>query len=178
MIDLPTDSSPLPLQEQYNLLVSAFGDIIYVHDVRLDTITWSGRFEDILGYTQREMGSTGASWTDKVHPDDLPRVLEEFERAEKENKRFEFEYRFKKKDNTYIWMHDVGNMKLGNNHSAVWVIGVLRDISQKRSSEAQLREKVAELERLNTLMVGRELKMVELKHELAACKRKLAEAGS
>lgn len=175
---MPTDSSPFSLQEKYDLLVSAFGDIVYLHNVRADSIEWSGRLEEILGYTQEEMGTTGASWTDKVHPDDLSRVMTEFERAEKENKRFDYEYRFKKKDGTYIWMYDVGNMKSEGNGSATWVIGVLRDISQKRSSAAQLREKLAELERLNTLMVGRELKMVELKQELAVCKRKLGEGGS
>ena len=50
--------------------------------------------------------------------------------------------------------------------------GTIRDISQNKKSEENLKEKMEELEKLNKLMVGRELKMIELKNELNKLKNK------
>jgi len=48
----------------------------------------------------------------------------------------------------------------------IGVRGVLIDITTQKAAEEQLQEKVDELERTTRLMVGRELKMVELKEAL------------
>jgi PAS domain S-box-containing protein len=45
-------------------------------------------------------------------------------------------------------------------------VAIFHDITSKRKTELQLQQKVAELERFNSLMIGRELKMVELKKEI------------
>jgi PAS domain S-box-containing protein len=53
---------------------------------------------------------------------------------------------------------DLGNVKAG--------IVVFQDITEAKITEKQLRDKVQELEKFNKTMVGRELKMVELKLEI------------
>ena len=49
----------------------------------------------------------------------------------------------------------------------------VRDISGQKETEKKLEEKIKELERTNEIMVGRELKMIELKKELGELKRRL-----
>lgn len=49
----------------------------------------------------------------------------------------------------------------------VGYIGIEEDISSRKKLDDQLAQKVHELERANRLMVGRELKMIELKKKLA-----------
>jgi cell shape-determining protein MreC len=60
-----------------------------------------------------------------------------------------------------------------NLHGKWYAVGVMRDISERKKTEQKLKEKMEELERMNTLMIGRELKMVELKNENNQLKEKL-----
>lgn len=49
--------------------------------------------------------------------------------------------------------------------------GIIRNITERKRAEEKLRAYTAELEGLNQVMVGRELKMIALKEELAMLKR-------
>ena len=50
---------------------------------------------------------------------------------------------------------------------------MLRDVTKRRETEEKLREKMDELERFNKLMIGRELRMVELKKRIKELEEKL-----
>jgi hypothetical protein len=51
------------------------------------------------------------------------------------------------------------------------------ELNERRTAEIALKEKVSEMERYKTTTVNREIKMMELKDEIAALKQKLAGAG-
>jgi len=53
------------------------------------------------------------------------------------------------------------------------VLGIARDITQRKKMEEELRAKNNELERFNKILVGRELKMIELKKEIEKLKEKI-----
>jgi PAS domain S-box-containing protein len=53
-------------------------------------------------------------------------------------------------------------------------IGLIRDITERKAAEEELRKRADELEKFNRLAVGRELKMIELKKEINAL---LGESG-
>lgn len=52
---------------------------------------------------------------------------------------------------------------------------LVRDISERKKAEEEINLKTRELERFNSLMVGRELKMIELKKEINGLLKKLGE---
>jgi transcriptional regulator with PAS, ATPase and Fis domain len=47
-------------------------------------------------------------------------------------------------------------------------IETIRDITELKMKEEELQQKMEELSRANDIMIGRELKMVELKEQIAA----------
>jgi PAS domain S-box-containing protein len=53
------------------------------------------------------------------------------------------------------------------------ILSVMRDISDRKSTEAVLKARAAELEEFHRLSIGRELQMIELKEEVNALARKL-----
>ncbi|HNV87108.1 MAG TPA: PAS domain S-box protein [Candidatus Omnitrophota bacterium] len=53
-------------------------------------------------------------------------------------------------------------------------VGVLRDISERKMAEANFLKRTNELERMNKAMVGRELRMLELKREMESLKGKIS----
>jgi PAS domain S-box-containing protein len=54
----------------------------------------------------------------------------------------------------------------------IGIIGFTIDITARKSAEDQIKNRSEELERLNNLMIGRELEMINLKKELAELKSK------
>ncbi len=70
--------------------------------------------------------------------------------------------------NETIWT-DVSASPLEDSHG---VVIVTEDITAQKQLREQLEEKILELERMNSFMVGRELKMSELKQEIADLKQK------
>lgn len=52
-----------------------------------------------------------------------------------------------------------------------FLIGIIHDITLRKNMELELQNKISELERINKLMVGRELKMLELKKEINELKK-------
>lgn len=53
--------------------------------------------------------------------------------------------------------------------------GIIRDISERKRLENELMNKLDEIERFNKLMVGREIKMGEMKQEMQVLKERLRE---
>jgi PAS domain S-box-containing protein len=54
-------------------------------------------------------------------------------------------------------------------------IGILRDMTDRKRLEAELKERLDDVERINKLMVGRELKMEGLRKEILELRKKVNE---
>lgn len=88
----------------------------------------------------------------------------------------------KKGSNSFEWIH---KRKTGEEFPATVLLtrveldgkkflqATVRDISSKKTAESKLKEKIDETEKINQLMVGRELKMVELKKKIKQLEKKL-----
>jgi PAS domain S-box-containing protein len=65
-----------------------------------------------------------------------------------------------------VYFEIAHNPILNDNAEVIGVAVLARDHSQRKRMEEELRNKISELEKFNKIMVGRELRMVELKQEI------------
>lgn len=140
------------LMRRNESIIQALGEIVYDHLVPTDTIIWDGNYTKVLGYTPQEMGNNAQqSWLNRIHPDDLALALEEFQRAYREERLYDIEYRLQLKDGSYRWFQDRGVMHGSLGNQPEQVIGVLRDVTQRKQVEEELRQALAKEKELNEL---------------------------
>ena len=152
-------------------------DIAGVMFVAIDTqgcvIMANKRAAHVLEYPEEEI--TGKNWFDHfVLSDNCDEVKKTFsEIIAGHIKPFEYvENHVKTRTGRkrYIAWHNALLKDSSGNITGTLSSG--QDITERKRAEAELREKVDELNRFNRLMVGRELKMVELKEEVNALLQK------
>jgi PAS domain S-box-containing protein len=127
-------------EARYRLLVSNIPDVTWAAD-RTRRITFvSPNAESIFGYTGEQMQAhigEGPTWLDKIHPEDLPMVLERYESLFAANTPFDVEYRLNGKDGKWIWVHAraITTYETGG---VQYAYGVSSDITARKNLEAQL----------------------------------------
>ncbi|MFC1568981.1 PAS domain S-box protein [bacterium] len=113
---------------------------------------------DIYGYSRKEF--LKKSFQELVHPDDLNMVFSNI----KKNVTTPYEHRGIHKDGSILFLEVRGKLIFIKNET--YRLTVIRDITHRKLTEESLKQKMTELEKFNKLMVGRENKMIELKHEV------------
>lgn len=152
-------------QKLFHLSMDNAGDMLLLIDETGKFIDVNPRACQVLGYTKEEM------LTMSVPDIDMQWSTEKLSATLKELKPgvpLIAEGTQKKKDGT-IFPVEVSTT-LFEYQGKRMIMTLARDISTRKESEAKLKERSDELERLNALMVGRELKMVELKQEITKLK--------
>ncbi len=65
-----------------------------------------------------------------------------------------------------VWVHGMGQLEFDSRKQPVKLIGTISDITERKHAEIALKKNSDELEQFNNLMVGREIRMIELKKEI------------
>lgn len=73
-----------------------------------------------------------------------------------------------------IWVSMKTTPIFGSEGRITGGIGIVEDITERKKMEKELKDKIEELEKFYEMAIGRELKMKELKEELARLKTKLS----
>ena len=130
-------------------------EIVYVNDA----------FINITGYSQEEIIGKNCRFlqgplTDKV-------VVASIHQQLAERKDFTGEILNYKKDGTTFWNELTISPVSDVPHVITHFVGVIRDISIRKTLEEKNRMHIAELEKINNFMIDREVKMSEMKEEIA-----------
>lgn len=123
----------------------------------------------VLGYPEEELLSK--PFIDFVHPDDKQSTLDEMARQIQIGSSLNFENRYRCKDGRVLWL----SWRASYDKEEKTTYATARDITERRDAEKKEVEYLEGLENMNKLMVGRELKMIELKNQVEELTRKLAQ---
>jgi PAS domain S-box-containing protein len=102
---------------------------------------WSPTFFEMLGYRPGEEEACSDAWAKRVHPKDLPEVLQAWEGARTEGRDFRLEYRICLPDGETRWLETSGRFFRDGAGNAYRVLGVSRDITPTKQTEEVLRHR-------------------------------------
>lgn len=90
--------------------------------------------ENILGYKGEDFLNSELKYLDLIHPLDVSKVVKKIEEdSYKRLKSIELEdYRIKKSDNNYIWVHDTREVIYDEKNEITHYIGYLLDVSDQK----------------------------------------------
>ena len=143
------ESNQSQLLRRNKSLLEALGEIVYEDYVQKNKRIWSGDYFRVLGYSEAEMGNDSKSWTDKIHPVDLKKALDELDNSITEKRNYDVEYRVRCRDGSYRWMYDRGIFHFNEKGQADQLIGILLDISERKKLDNQFRLLGSVLEEAN-----------------------------
>ena len=101
----------------------------------------------MLGYQPDEMVRDPNFWFDHIHPDDAPTIFSSLALVFVEGQRA-YEYRFRKADGNYLWMHDTLRLIRDAQGLPLEVIGAMTDITARKAMEESLQSKGEEQKQL------------------------------
>jgi two-component system cell cycle sensor histidine kinase/response regulator CckA len=99
---------------------------------------FNDRWLEFTGRTLEEELGTG--WTDRVHPDDRPETLAEYEAAFEARRPFVLEYRLRRADGEYRSMVDSAIPRYDPRGEFLGYIGCCVDITERRLLERRLKQ--------------------------------------
>jgi PAS domain S-box-containing protein len=112
-----------------------------------------GNVEEITGYSKEELISGSPRWDQIIHPDDVPRLRQEMEKARSASAHIsENEYRIVRKDGEVSWVHELVQTTCEGPGSPVKVEGVLCDVTDRKRAEAALEESEIKFQELADLL--------------------------
>lgn len=123
----------------------------------------------MLGYTEEELLRLGVN--DIHHENDLPLVIEQFERQAKGEIKFTAGLPVKKKDGS-IFYADVNTSPIILSGKK-YLMESFRNITDSKKIQDELKEKMQDLERFSKFAVDRELKMEELEKKVKELEERL-----
>ncbi len=99
----------------------------------------SENVRDIMGFEPEQFLQDPGFWANGIHPDDAPRVFEGLEHLF-EHDSHSHEYRFRRNDGSYMWVHDELKLLRDESGKPYSIIGYWADITQQKKAEQQLQE--------------------------------------
>ncbi|WP_319548410.1 PAS domain S-box protein [Desulfogranum marinum] len=116
-------------------------DMVSLSDLEGNFMFVSDSYERALGYTANEM--TGKNIIDLVHPDDVSRIIDEFQTFLKRGGTKKVQYRYQHKSGNYLWLETIGEVLLDENQSPHQIIYSTRDITEHYEINQKLKSNEA-----------------------------------
>jgi PAS domain S-box-containing protein len=169
-----TEQQNLYLSERIKLAFDGSRDGLWDWDLMDNSVYFSPRWKEMLGYTDDELENNFDTWQLRVHPDDLDNVLNDIELSiQDKEKVYENKHRLRHKDGHWVWIYDRGKVQRDIDGKAIRMIGTHTDLT----TEINLSNELSELNQTLKLRVKKEVEKNCEQEHIIMRKNRLAEMG-
>ena len=127
---------------RWEFALDGAGEGVWDMDTEKNTVFYSPRWKQMLGYEPDEIANDLSEWAKRLHPMEKNRVLQTlvgFIRS-RDQESYTLEYRLQTKSNAYLWILDRGKVITRNNTGIpLRIIGTHTDISERKKAEEAIR---------------------------------------
>ena len=132
-------------EAKFRRILNNLPDIAWTADASGRVLYVSPKVEHTLGYTNHEICTRGVQLlVERVHPQELGRLQNAMQGLYQPGGRFDLEFRFRRKDGVYIWLHSRAISYRIND--VFFADGAFSDVSPRKQAEMDLQAKTAFLE--------------------------------
>jgi two-component system, cell cycle sensor histidine kinase and response regulator CckA len=118
--------------------ISHVGD--WEWDIATNAVHWSDELYRIYGFQPREVVPDYGLVLAQMHPASKEEFLQAIDAALKEDRHFEMDYRFLRKDGTDAVLHTIGQVFRDASGAPVRMAGTVQDITRQKEAERRLRD--------------------------------------
>lgn len=140
-------------EERFRQVVENIHEVFWMTDPAKQQMLYiSPRYERIWGRTCASLYASPWSWSESIHPEDRPRVVEAAAKKQEQGT-YDETYRVVRPDGTTRWVRDQAFPIADETGTVHRVVGVAEDITEQRLLEEQFR-RAQRLEAVGTLAGG------------------------
>jgi PAS domain S-box-containing protein len=127
-------------EKQASTAIEAARGFTFSFNIAAGKIIWGGAIEEITGYTPEEYAEVDIeAWAERIHPEDRDGVLSILQEATETLDHATAQYRFRKKDGSYVTLACI-SITERENGKPVCLVGILQDITEHKQAEEAMRE--------------------------------------
>ena len=144
--------------ERFEVAVAGSADGLWDWDLTTDSVYYSPRFKELLGFTatDRRFPDVLASFKTRLHPEDVGPTRDAIARAVRDGAPYRATYRLKTADGDWRWFEARGATLRDAHDAATRMAGSITDITERRQTEESLRASEQRFRHLveSTRMIG------------------------
>jgi PAS domain S-box-containing protein len=145
-------------EERFALAVRGSQDGIWDWDIRNDTLYWSPRLKELLGYADDELDVDFATFDSLMHPDDRERVGEAIQAHLRDRAPYDVEERLRTKSGEHRWFQARGQAVWDEAGQPLRMSGTITDITERIQAAAERERLLRDLvQRSNQLQTAAEV---------------------
>jgi PAS domain S-box-containing protein len=153
-------------EERYALTIVGSTDGLWDWDISSDTVYYSDRFKELLGYLPEEFPGTMDSFQSHLHPENADVTWTAVERHLKERIPYNVEYRLRVKSGEYRWFLARGQAIWDQEGNPSRMAGSISDVTARKQAEEELLAAYEEIKELkDQLEAERDYLQEEIKLE-------------
>jgi len=128
-------------EERWKFALEGAGDGVWDWNIQTGHALYSRRWKEMIGFAEGEIENRASEWSDRVHPEDMPRVMMAIQdHMDGNTSSAAIEFRMLCKDGGWRWTLGRGMVVSRDNEGkAIRLVGTNTDITERKRAEADLR---------------------------------------